>query len=307
MPKFNVEESITIAAPIDKVYATVRDFKQWPAWSPWLNAEPDCQLEFSPSGDSYSWDGNIIGSGNMKIVDEVAPNGINYELNFVKPWKSSSQVRFEFDQDGENTKATWTMNGSLPVFMFWMKKMMVAMVGMDYRRGLKMLKPYIESGSNPCKLSFPGETKQAGCNYIGITIETEMKNIGPSMTDAFTKLKSWLCENKIQPSGAPFSITHRFDMASQFTSCTAAFPVEQAPNPTPAGFICAERPATPTFAIQHTGPYEHLGNAWSAGMFRARSKAFAQNKKIDCFEVYENDPEQTPAEALVTTVHFPIK
>ena len=307
MPKFNVEKSNTIAAPIEKVYAIVRDFKQWPAWSPWLIAEPDCQVEYAADGKSYSWDGKIVGSGSMKIDEEVEPNGINYTLTFLKPWKSTSQVKFLFTQEGQETTATWTMDGSLPIFMFWMKKMMVAMVGMDYQRGLKMLKPYIESGSNPSKLSFPGETQQAACNYIGITSETHMKGIGPCMTQNFTKLKNWLCENKIEPAGAPFSITHRFDMASQTTSCTAAIPVEKLPSPAPEGFICAERPGTSTFAIQHTGPYEHLGNAWSAGMFRARNKVFAQNKQIDCFEVYENNPEETPAEELLTTVHFPLK
>ena len=307
MPKFNVEKSIKIAAPREQVFNTVRDFKQWPKWSPWLNAEPDCKIEYAADGKSYSWDGEIIGSGEMAILSEESPNLITYQLTFLKPWKSTSQVEFRFDSEGEITKATWTMAGSLPVFLFWMKKMTVAMIGMDYKRGLTMLKPYIESGSNPSKLSFTGETTQAACQYIGITTESRMEDLGNSMTNDFKKLSNWLKETNTKASGAPFSITHRFDMVSQITKLTAAIPIEAAPTSVPDGFIVDQRPETKTYAIQHTGPYHHVGNAWAAGMFRARNKAFTQNKKLDCFEIYENDPSETPENELLTTVHFPLK
>ncbi len=307
MPKFNVEKSITIAAPQEQVFNTVRDFKQWPKWSPWLNAEPDCTLEYNPDGKSYSWEGQVIGSGEMEIISEESPNQITYQLTFLKPWKSTSQVEFRFEPEGDQTKATWTMAGSLPVFLFWMKKMTVAMIGMDYQRGLAMLKPYIESGSNPSRLSFTGETTQAACQYIGITTESRLEDLGTTTSRDFTKLANWLKETNTKATGAPFSITHRFDMVSQITNFTAGIPIESAPSSPPEGFIVAQRPATKTFAIQHTGPYHHLGNAWAAGMFRARNKVFTQNKKLDCFEVYENDPGETPANELLTTVHFPLK
>ncbi|MEZ6125282.1 MAG: hypothetical protein R3C49_19205 [Planctomycetaceae bacterium] len=41
---------------------------------------------------------------------------------------------------------SWYLNGSLPWFMFWMVRRMEAYIGMDYARGLKMVKDYIESG-----------------------------------------------------------------------------------------------------------------------------------------------------------------
>lgn len=123
----------------------------------------------------------------------------------------------------------------------------------------------------------------------------------------FTELKTWIDDNKIVTEGPPFSSTHRFDMVNQRVSYTAAVPIKQTPSNQPGSFIVARRPNAKTYAIRHKGPYMYLGNAWSAGMIRARSKVFAQNKQLDCFEVYENNPMETSPDELIATVHFPIK
>ena len=68
MPIFTVEKSIEIEAPIEKVYAAIRDFREWVPWSLWLISEPDCPLDYGEDGKSYSWEGKIIGSGKMEIL-----------------------------------------------------------------------------------------------------------------------------------------------------------------------------------------------------------------------------------------------
>ena len=55
MPKISVVKSIVIGAPVERVYAVVRDFKQWQAWSPWLIAEPDAKVTCGDDGKSYAW------------------------------------------------------------------------------------------------------------------------------------------------------------------------------------------------------------------------------------------------------------
>ena len=66
----------------------------------------------------------MVGSGNMNVTAENAPQSIDYDLTFLKPWKSRAKVRFELERKGDGTKTTWFMESSLPFFMFWMKKMM---------------------------------------------------------------------------------------------------------------------------------------------------------------------------------------
>ena len=319
MPKFTVQKSVVIQAPAEKIYASVRDFRQWPVWSPWLNAEPGCPVSYADDGRSYSWDGKIIGSGEMVVQEEKPNESIHYQLTFLKPWKSVSAVRFEFGEPdgGASTEVRWTMDGSLPFLLFWMKSMMTAFVGMDYQRGLNMLKDYIETGSVPSKLDFPGRQAFPGCDYVGKSTRCALADVGPRMEEDLKKVNAWFEQSGTAPAGKPFSIYRKWDMVRQITEYTIAIPVPASPtpaSPTPASptnvprdLVSGHTPACETYQVQHTGPYRHLGNAWAAGIFHTRGKVFKQNKKIPPFEIYESNPCDTPEDELVTLLHFPAK
>ncbi|MEM7144531.1 MAG: SRPBCC family protein [Verrucomicrobiota bacterium] len=307
MPAFRVEKSIVINAPAEKVYGVVRDFKEWVPWSPWLIAEPGCSVSYADDGMSYSWDGKIIGSGGMTLLEVDAPRAMRYRLNFLKPWKSESAVAFDFVEKDGGTEVTWSMDGSLPFFMFWMKTMMVCLVGMDYERGLKMLKDYVETGSVPTKLEFPGEESYGGCRYVGIATECAIEKIADSMGSDFEKLGAWLEESGLQPAGPPFTIYDKWSMGKGTCGYVSGFPIEGDVGDLPSEFVTGEAPACRGYVVRHTGPYRHLGNAWSAGMMHGRAKQFSQSKKVYPFEVYENDPKTTPEGELVTAIYFPVK
>lgn len=49
-----------------------------------------------------------------------------------------------------------------------MKGMMAASIGMDFDRGLRMLKDYLETGEVHSKLDYPGQTNFEGFHYVGI-------------------------------------------------------------------------------------------------------------------------------------------
>jgi hypothetical protein len=307
MPVFRVEKSILIEAPVEKVYGVVRDFREWVPWSPWVIAEPDCPLNYAEDGRSYSWAGKIIGAGEMTLLEEEAPHALRYRLKFLRPWKSESAVSFLFAEKDGGTEVTWTMDGSLPFFMFWMKSMVTVFVGMDYQRGLNMLKDYAETGSVPSKLEFPGITSFDGCRYVGVKTKCAIGDIGSAMEKDFAKLKAWIEESGTRPAGKPFSIYQRWDVATDTGAYTLGFPVAEAPANLPAGLIFDEAPACEAYAVRHTGAYRHMGNAWSGGHMHARAKVFAQNKRIHPFEIYESDPQEVAEEELVTVVHFPVK
>lgn len=305
MPTFSVSKSIVIHAPQEEVYDYVRDFSNWPEWSPWIVAEPDCRLFYDYDGNGYNWEGKIIGSGAMKVVGEEKPNSIHYDLQFLKPWKSQADVSFLFKQADGGVEVTWTLESALPFFMFFMKKMMVAMVGMDYQRGLMMLKDRVETGTNPCRLSF-GEKTYGPIHYIGLTRECSTREIGPSMEEAFPRLHAMLEETEIQPVAPPMAIYHKFDPVREFTRYTLAMPVSE-PRDVPSGFVSGDLPEMKAYTVTLTGPYRHLPNAWAAGMMRSRAKVFASRRDIRPFEVYESDPENISEDGIVTVVYFPVK
>lgn len=261
MPKMSIKRSIVINAPLDKVYASVRDFRQWIKWSPWLIMEPACEVDYADDGMSYSWDGKIVGAGGMEILEESEGKWINYRLTFLKPFKSVSSVSFLFVETSEGVEATWTMDGSMPFFLFFLVKMMTAAISMDYERGLAMLKDYLESGSVPSRLRFPGRTQFPGMKYVGVTENCATAEIGPSMEGVFKLLHEWLETSGVKAAGAPLSIYHDWDMIKGTCGFTSGIPVESIPADLPAGFVSGEVPSCPVYPVRHTGAYRHLGNA----------------------------------------------
>jgi len=285
----------------------LRNFRHWPEWSPWLITDPDCKLSFAEDGTSYSWEGPVAGSGKIEVTDEQSPDRIDYRLTFLKPFRSTADVSFHFATKDESTQIDWTMDSSLPFFLFFLKDLMNAVIAMDYQRGLKMLKDRHELGSVPSKLEFPGVQSFAEVHFAGVRKVCAIAEIGPSMQESFGKLGEWICDKELQPSGPWISIYHKWEMAKGMTEYTAAVPFETLPDPLPEGFVSGSIPACRTFPIRHIGAYRHLGNAWSAGIMRSQNKVIHQTKSIPPFECYETQPDEVPEEKAVTVVHFPLK
>lgn len=307
MPKIVVNKSIIVAVSPDKAYETIRDFHQWNRWSPWVICETDCQMTYADGGKSYAWDGKIIGSGSVEIAEEQPSEAIHFRLTFLKPWKSKARFSFLFQPEGDGVRVTWTMDSSLPLFLFFMKGMMNVMIGMDYDRGLRMLKDYLETGNVHSKLEYPGQADFEGFQYVGIRAQCSMTQIGDQMKADFERLVQWFKDSNIEIAEKPFAVYHRFHLSKGTTEFTTGYPVKAVPENLPEGFVSAELAACPVYRVKHTGPYHHLGNAWSSGMMRAQAKVFRQNKKIPAFEIYESDPSTTKEEDTVTMIHFPIK
>ena len=121
------------------------------------------------------------------------------------------------------------------------------------------------------------------------------------------KLHGWVEGADTKPTGTPFSIYHRWAIGKGEVEYTVAAPVAARPATAPSGLVVGEIPACTTYRVEHTGPYHHLGNAWSAGLMHARAKVFKQSKSVDSFEIYVNDPNEVEPAELVTVVHFPAK
>ncbi len=295
-----------IDAELSQIRKIVRDFKQWEPWSPWLSAEPDCALSYAEDGKSYSWDGTIIGSGTLELLREEDA-ALWCRITFHKPWKSQSEVDFQFESTGAGTKVCWRMNGSLPFFMFFMKKMMSAWIGSDYRRGLAKLKDYVETGTVPSQNEFPGLGEGVVTAYIGLRQKVELEDMKSTMSEQYNRLHEWFTENKLEAAGAPMAIYHKMSMVDSLVDYTAAIPVAKIPDGVTNQFVCGELDAPRTFKVVHKGAYRHLGSAWSAAMMHQRSKRFRKNKNCDPFEVYQTDPHVTPAEDLITEIHLPAR
>jgi len=307
MPKFQVVKSVFVKAKAEDVYKVVSDFHHWQAWSPWLIQEPEAKVTVEPDGKSYEWEGKRVGKGSMQVTNEAENKSIDYDLTFLTPYKSQAKVRFELKEQDGGVEVFWHMDSSLPFFMFWMKKMMIAFIGMDYQRGLNMLKELIETGKVNSKLEFQGESNYEGCSYIGIKHDVAMSDMATNMQSDFGELEQFSKEHADLIAGKPFAIYHKWDMVNGKVSFTSGLPVKETPSGLKGTFTTGSIPATRVYKLTHKGAYQHLGNAWSSLMGMERAKVFKKNKGIHPFEVYDNDPREVTPEEQSTTIHFAVK
>lgn len=307
MPAYHVSKTISLNVAPAVAFAKVCDFRQWKNWSPWLILDPECQVTYADDGRQYAWDGPVAGAGEIKVTTVQEPSRLECALSFYKPFKAEAQVAFQLAQQEGGTEITWTMDGSLPWFLFFLKGMMTACLGSDYERGLAMLKDDLELGSVPSALDFKGVQHYEDVSYVGLTRECAVAEIGPDMEQAFGKLQQAVEAGQFSPQGAPLSIYHKWDMVKGRTRYTAALPVAAAPKVLADGLVAGELAGGKAYVIDHTGPYRHLGNGWAAAMMHARARKFKGSCQVPPFEVYVNDPAEVPEAELVTRIHHPAK
>jgi hypothetical protein len=150
MSDYEVSRSTSVKAAPGTVLALIDDFHQWTQWSPWEDLDPDLQRSYSGSGSGvgahYAWKGNRkAGEGSMEITG-LAPDAVDIELRFLRPWKATNQVRLALTPTATGTDLTWTMHGEHVGLMSLMSYVMPldTMVGKDFEKGLARLKAVAE-------------------------------------------------------------------------------------------------------------------------------------------------------------------
>jgi hypothetical protein len=149
--EYRVARSETINAPAIDVFPHVNDLRKMNAWSPWLDEDPQVKQTYDGpeqgTGAVYTWNGNNrVGEGRMTIVDSNPNDSIRIKLDFLRPFKSSSDVEFTFKPQGDQTIVTWAMNGR-KVFMtkfFGLIMSMDKMIGGNFEKGLARMKKIVE-------------------------------------------------------------------------------------------------------------------------------------------------------------------
>jgi effector-binding domain-containing protein len=309
MPSYHVERSIVIEKPLKDVKTSLKNFKEWPKWSPWIIMEPDATLIYSERqgqvGATYGWAGELIGAGGMELL-EVRDDALVMEINFVKPFKSTADVGFFFKDHGDTTEVRWYMDGHLPFYLFWMTSKMETFIGMDYERGLLMLKEYLETGGVASFVFIEGVLSMQEQKYIGIPRDCKIKDIGELMKRDFETLYEFMRERSVSLDITPFSIYHTFDIFKGETKYVACIPFDGETD-IPEGWVRSAIQKHDALKTMHKGRYMHLGNAWMTAMTFARWKKIKLSRSPVGYEYYLNNPYETPEEELITEIYIPLR
>lgn len=309
MPKYHVDRSVEINVPPEKAFAAVTDFSTWTKWSPWLIAEPEATVKVSEDSSSvgslYSWEGQVTGAGEVEHIELHSPTTVRDEIRFFKPFKSVAKVGFDIEAVGEGSRVTWTMDGAMPWFLFWMIPSIKSFIGMDYERGLKMLKEWLETGRIQSQTTFNPDATVGPLKVAGVRTKALMKDIGPVMSTAIQSATEKLQAAGISKCGEMVSVFHHLNVKTGVFDFTTGFIVPDSATP-PEEMSVWSTPVTKAFHAQHIGSYDHLGNAWSSANQHVRYKKMKQSK-VGTFEIYRNSPEDTPPGELHTDIYLPLK
>lgn len=310
--KYHVTRSKVINAPVSVVFSEVNDFKKWPAWSPWIEQEPNATLTYEDKtvgeGAGYAWKGKVIGEGNMKTKYVKNMDSISQEIYF-KDYDSTSDVYWTFKPVEGGTKVTWGMKGEFPFIARPMAAGMDDSLGPDYERGLFKLDSVINS--NISKYSVKVDTAivtHSGGYYLYSTASCKIDALEAKMKEMMPKVMAFATKNKVSLSGAPYTLLHKYDVENNAVIFSSAVPTTDR--------VIAESSEIQTGMLQPfkavkttlTGDYKNLQEAWETTMKYIADNKIETIESLPSLEVYQVSIAKNPNPAeWVTEIYVPVK
>ena len=148
---FEVQRSVSIKAPPEKIFPLINDLRAFNRWSPYETKDPDMKRTYSGAerglGAIYEWNGNKnVGAGRIAIAKSSPSSNVTLELDMFSPIEAHNLVEFTLVPQGESTKVTWAMQGKVPYIakIVHVFLNMDRMVGDDFSAGLANLKSIAE-------------------------------------------------------------------------------------------------------------------------------------------------------------------
>lgn len=310
MPAYELARSVTINCNTEQVYNLVSDYSTWTTWSPWLLADPVAEVQISHDPRSidskYEWRGDIVGQGELVTTELKRNESMCADLRFIKPFPALAKTGFLISPVNNGTKLTWTMQGKMPWFLFWMIPMMKTLIGMDYQRGLEMIKDLLETGSIPSRLVFHDREEIQGFKMAGVVGSCSVDAIGPTMEKSFSEAREEFRKLGLPMNGDMISVYTKFRMKAGVFEYISGYVLPDEVDVHSQKLTVWKMPPGRAYRIEHVGSYRHLGNGWSAANQIVRTRKWKQSR-IGTYEIYRNaDSIQNESEAI-TDIYLPLK
>jgi len=312
---FEFERSKVIEAPAPVVYNIVNDYKEWPRFSPWMEQDLEAQVNYGDKtigeGASYSWDGEVLGIGNMKTEKTVENEMIEQKINFVEPFESSANINWTFEPTENGTKVTWAMSGEQD----FTTKMYVAFAGPiekttgpDFERGLFKLDSIVQTDMKKFEVNVDGVTQHSGGFYLYMSASSKMSDYNTKMQELLPKVTNYAKENNISMAGNPFVLYHKWDVDNNAVIFSCCIPTASQVISTESNILTGQ--LEPFKAVKTTlkGNYNNLQLTWDKAMAYISENGLEQPKDGIALESYITDPMNTPNPAeWVTEIYLEVE
>ncbi|MCZ6881554.1 MAG: SRPBCC family protein [Gammaproteobacteria bacterium] len=303
---YAIRRSLKIDAPVDEVFACIRDFKTWPEWSPWLLHEADTKIDYSDDyqqeGGFYSWDGKLTGAGKLTHVKIYPGKSIHQDIEFTRPFKSLNQVNWYFEDTDGSTTISWEMIGSVPFLFRFMRQNIEPMISKDYDLGLNLLKGYLRPESTHLVVLFCGRETLESFQYWSIPFSGNLRELQASRKSSLGSLQAIAGKG----GGLGLSLYREINWQQIHYSGEVAIPVSKSSSTT----IYTTRQFTggEYYKVEARGDHEFLPLAWYAAFTHCRMHKIKLDKSRRSLEIYRDDPKLVDDSNQIRTIlYLPVK
>lgn len=150
---YSVGKEVVINKSKAVVFDYLRLLRNQNKFSVWGSMDPTMKTEFhgtdGTEGFVSAWDSDVknVGKGEQEILKIVDGERLDYEIRFLKPFKSTSWAYITTTTvDDNRTRVHWEFNGKMkyPSNLMLLFMNMEKMVGGDLDKGLQNLKTILE-------------------------------------------------------------------------------------------------------------------------------------------------------------------
>jgi hypothetical protein len=150
---YTVGKEIIINKSKAAVFEYLKYLKNQNKFNVWASMDPDMKTNFTGTdgteGFISAWDSDNknVGKGEQEIVKIIDGERIDYEIRFIKPFKSTSYAYITtLAVDGNHTRVHWGFSGNMkyPTNLTLLFMNMEKMIGGDLEKGLENLKTILE-------------------------------------------------------------------------------------------------------------------------------------------------------------------
>lgn len=149
-----VERAVTIAKPLDEVFAYVLQLKYQNQYNKWWMVDPNAKKDYRGTdgtvGFVAAWDSENkqLGKGEVEIMSIQQGERIAQQVRFERPFKNIADTAFTFKALNPNqTKVAWTFAGKFkyPLNLMLLIMNMDKMLGNDQQETLENLRKILEN------------------------------------------------------------------------------------------------------------------------------------------------------------------
>jgi effector-binding domain-containing protein len=303
--KVHFERSLAMKCPAPELFNQVNNFRNWHDWSPFEHMDTTMAITYEGPEEGVNavmkWTSKTNGNGKMTLIESIPSTYIKAALDFMN--KEQAQTEWKFQTSDTGTMVTWSldmMNLAYPMGRYFALAM-PAMMNKTYDQGLANLKKLCETLPNIEGLEIKTIEAQP---VLYIKDSALVNDIGAKMQTNYSRLMTYIAENKIRIAGPPYSAWYSWD-ASKPMVFDAGIPVA-GPVKGTGNIMAGEIKAGKVICAPSYGSYEKTGNLYMA------LEKYLDLKKMSYigapWEVYYTDPGTEPdTSKWLTYVFFRIQ